>query len=94
MSRETVTLRCEDGMEAVVFHKFVFDDGEDNYEINVEDNYCGHKTKGFLARLDRAWHAFKADPIIWTGIYVEDKERMKKFLNDCLSLLEDYKTNK
>ena len=89
MCRGTVTIRCEDDMEAVVFHKYVYRDGEDSYEINVEDCYCGTNTKGLFARLHRAWHAFKANPICWTGVFVKDKERMRTFLNDCLALLDD-----
>lgn len=94
-----VVLRCEDGQEAVVFSKYTFKsimkltDGtvklDDSYEIMVEDNYVGGDYKGFFGRIKRAWRAFTAKSVIYTGIYCEDKEKMRKFLTDCLALIDE-----
>ena len=101
MKQEQITLRCEDGQEAVVFHKYTFKtlvsnyEGKDSikedidYEINIEDNYIGGDYKGFFGRIKRAWRAFRDKPVVYTGIYCEDKDKMKKFLTDCLNLVED-----
>lgn len=94
-----IVLRCEDGQEAVVFSKYTFKsimklaDGEvkldDGYEIMVEDNYVGGDYKGFFGRIRRAWRAFTSKPVIYTGIYCEDKEKVRKFLTDCLELIDE-----
>ena len=92
MDQKTVTLRCADGLEAVVFTKYTFKD-EVDFDISVEDSYIGGSYKGFLGRLKRAWHAFKAKPVCYTGIYCEDAGKMKKFIVDCLALLEEDANN-
>ena len=101
MTDKTVTLRCEDYIESVVFHKCIYKnliynknkpgsiEKEIDYEINVEDNYIGGEYKGLLGRFRRAWKAFFAKPVIYTGVYCSDKEKMKKFLVDCLSLIDE-----
>ena len=97
MTQEKVILRCEDGQEAVVFTKYIHNPtltngvkfgNEIDYEINIEDTYVGGDYKGFFGRLKRAWKAFRAKPVIYTGVYCENKDKMKKFLTDCLELLE------
>ena len=99
MNTEQVVLRCEDKQEAVVFSKYTYKsimnltDGQvklnDGYEIMVEDSYVGGEYAGFFGRIRRAWRAFFAKPVVYTGIYCEDKEKMRKFLSDCLSLIEE-----
>lgn len=90
MKNEQIVLRCEDGQEAIVFNKYIHgnQDQDINYEINVEDSFVGGDYKGFFGRLKRAWKAFRVKPVVYTGIYCEDKDKMKKFLTDCLELLE------
>ena len=101
MKQEQITLRCEDGAEAVVFTKYTFKTlihrtehtdsiKEDiHYEICVEDDYTGGDYKGFFGRLRRAWRAFWDKPVVYTGIYCEDKNKMRKFLSDCLNLMDE-----
>lgn len=96
---DKVTLRCDDGAEAVVFtkysHKFISVHTEelineiDGYEICVEDDYVGGDYKGFFGRIKRAWRAFWDKPVVYTGIYCEDKKKMRKFLCDCLDLIDE-----
>ena len=101
MKQEQITLRCEDGAEAVVFTKYTFKTlihrtehtdsiKEDiHYEICVEDDYTGGDYKGFFGRLRRALRAFWDKPVVYTGIYCEDKNKMRKFLSDCLNLMDE-----
>ena len=91
MKQEHITLRCEDGQEAVVFTKYHFNAsdiyGNFNYEITIEDSYTGGDYKGFFGRIKRAWRAFWDKPVVYTGIYCEDERKMKHFLCSCLDLL-------
>ena len=102
MKQETITLRCDDGAEAVVFTKYTHDkvimklpdsvvDFDDSYEICIEDDYVGGDYKGFFGRLKRAWRAFWDKPVVYTGIYCENKDKMRKFLTDCLALVDNDK---
>ena len=100
MKIEQITLRCEDSAEAVVFTKYTFKTlvhktehtdsiKEDiSYEINIQDDYTGGDYKGFFGRIKRAWRAFWDKPVVYTGIYCEDKDKMKKFLVDCLKVID------
>ena len=86
---QDIYLRCEDHAETVVFSKHTWNDGDVDYEITIEDSYCGGDYMGLKGRFKRAWMAFFANPICYTGIYCEEKERVKKFLKDCLDLIEN-----
>ena len=101
MNKEQITLRCKDGQEAVVFTKYTFKTlvtnhsakefvNEDiNYEMSIEDSYIGENYKGFFGRIKRAWKAFWDKPVVYTGIYCEDENKMRQFLYDCLELIDD-----
>ena len=91
---QDVSLRCEDHAETVVFSKHTWNYEDNNcydvdYEFTIEDSYCGGDYMGLKGRFKRAWNAFFAKPIYYTGIYCENKERVKKFLKDCLDLIEN-----
>lgn len=83
-----VYLPCDDHAETVVFSKHAWSDGDVDYEITIEDAYCGGDFMGIKGRFKRAWKAFWAKPVSYTGIYCQDEERMKGFLKDCLNLME------
>lgn len=87
---QNVYLRCEDNAEMVVFSEYRWENNKDeiDYEFTIEDSYCGGDYMGITGRFKRAWKAFWAKPLFYTGVYCEDKERMKKFLKDCLDLIE------
>ena len=89
---ETVMLRCDDNAEAVVFNKYTYHYDKSkldiDYEINIEDSYCGGDFMGIKGRFKRAWHAFFAKPVYYSGIYIEDKNRVKKWLEDCLAMID------
>ena len=89
MKQEQITLRCKDGAEAVVFTKYTHHILDIDYEINVEDSYIGGDYKGFFGRLKRAWRAFWDKPVVYTGIYCDDTDKVRKFLTDCLAIVDD-----
>lgn len=90
MNGKQVTIRCNDGQEAAVFSRYDFNNSNSTYEISFEDSYIGGNYKGFFGRLKRAWRAFINKPVVYTGIYCEDKETIRKFLADCISLVIEY----
>jgi hypothetical protein len=90
-NEKSVFLKCDCRAETAVFTRFDWDfrDGEDyNYEFTIEDSYCGGDYMGIKGRFKRAWKAFWAKPVCYTGIYCDSGERMKKFLQECLELIE------
>ena len=88
MDRKEIRLRCEDDAETVVFSKYTYEDNTNDYEFTIEDSYCGGDYMGIKGRFKRAWKAFFAKPICYTGVYCSNKKRMKKFLKDCLNVMD------
>lgn len=89
MTQKTVTLRCNDEQEATVFHRYDYEYIDTYYELAFEDSYIGGEYKGFFGRIKRAWRAFWDKPVVYTGIYCSDKDKMRKFLADCLALVDN-----
>lgn len=94
MKQEYITLRCDDGAEAAVFTKYTHHILDINYEFTIEDSYTGGDYKGLFGRIKRAWRAFWDKPVVYTGIYCEDKQKMRKFLQDCLNLIDNKEEKK
>lgn len=88
MKSKSLHIRCDDRAETVVFTKYIYKNGDADYEISIEDSYCGGDYMGIAGRFKRAWKAFWAKPIYHTGIYVEGEGRIRKFLEDCLDLVK------
>lgn len=88
MEQERVYLRCDCGAEVAVFTRYEYEDGDISYDISIEDDYLGGDYKGFFGRIKRAWKAFMDKPVVYSGIFCEDKEKMRKFLTDCLTLID------
>lgn len=84
-----INMRCDCYAEMVSFIRHNWKDGETSYELNFEDAYCGGDYMGIKGRLKRAWRAFWAKPIYYSGVYCEDGERMRKFLEECLNLMDE-----
>lgn len=92
MSCKDVYLKCDCGSQAVEFKKYSSDNYRD-YEISILDAYCSSEFAGVRGRFKRAWKAFFAKPIYYSGIICTDKDKVKKFLTDCLELLEEDSSN-
>ena len=86
-----VYLSCDDRAEVVQFLKYEWKDDSSDYEICVMDSYCGEGTRGITKRFKRAWKAFWGKPVCYTGVFCEDEDKIKKFLKDCLEIVEDTK---
>lgn len=86
---KVVSLRCEDCAEVISLIGHNWSNGDVDYEIVVEDAYCGGGYSGFFGRIRRAWSAFWAKPISYTGVYIEGKDRIRVFLEECVQLIEN-----
>lgn len=84
-----VYLRCDDHAECVVFSRHDWERTDISYEFTIEDSYCGGDYMGIKGRFKRAWKAFWAKPVYYSGVYCQDGKRMRKFLEDCLSLMNE-----
>lgn len=96
MEVKSVELRCDDRAELLTFNRYEYKPTQTpdsiirdvDYEINLEDSYCRTRCNRFV----RAWKAFWAKPIYYSGIYTRDKEKVRKWLLDCLKLVNETDT--
>ena len=84
-----VYIRCEDHAECAVFGRHKWRDDDIDYSFAIEDAYCGCDYMGIKGRFKRAWKAFWAKPVCYNEVYCMDSKRMRKFLEDCLSLMDE-----
>jgi hypothetical protein len=90
MNSKEINLRCDCHSEMVTFFRHNWRDGDVDYELSIADDYCGGSGyTGIKGRFKRAWKAFCAKPVYYSGVYCQDGWRMRKFLEECLSLMEE-----
>ena len=86
----TAMIRCECHSEKLILERTVWDDGDEMYEFSIVDSYIGNRGhRGLFGRFVRAWHAFWDKPIYYAGVVVNQKERVREFLNECMEVLDD-----
>ena len=89
MNSKEINMRCDCRAEMVTFMRHDWKHDETDYELTFEDAYCGGDYMGIKGRLKRAWKAFWDKPIYYSVVYCQDGQRMRKFLEDCLSLMDE-----
>ena len=89
MQFKNITLRCDCNAEAVVFTKYEYADGDKSYGISFEDDYKKSEFSGLFGRFKRAWYAFKSKPVVHMDVFTDDKNKMRKFLSNCLNLIDE-----
>lgn len=89
MKDKIYTIRCDDNAEALVFTKLCFKNDKPFYSLDVEDSYCRADYMGIRGRFKRASHAFFAKPIVYSGICIQDGDRLEMFLKDCLAAVQE-----
>lgn len=97
VNRKDIYFRCEYDSDTIVFSRYDWEHKnsiETDYEMAFQDAYCGGYYSGVKGRFKRAWNAFFAKPITYTSVYCEDADRMRKFLEDCLALMDDTEKEK
>ena len=82
-------MRCDCCAEMATLIRHNWKDGEVSCELSIEDAYCAGDYMGIKGRFKRAWHAFWAKPVYYSAVYCEDINRMRKFLEDCLNLIDE-----
>ena len=89
VTSKEVNMRCDCCAEVATFLRHDWKYNDTSYELTIEDAYCGGDYMGIKGRFKRAWKAFWAKPIYYSGVYCQGGERMRKFLEDCLSLMNE-----
>lgn len=89
-----VNMRCDCCAEMVTFIRHNWENSNPSYELTIEDAYCGGDYMGIKGRFKRAWRAFWAKPVYYSGVYCEDSTRMREFLQGCRDLMNEIDDSK
>jgi hypothetical protein len=78
----TVMLKCDCGCSMLVVDKTVWDDGEVDYDISVQDSRYDHNYTTLWGRLMTAMKILFGKPVYYSDVYIESPERFMKFVED------------
>lgn len=90
-----IMLPCDCGCCMFVIEKTVWEDGDMNYNISVQDSSYGHSYNTLWGRLQRAVKALFGKPIYFNDVYLEGEDTFQQLVRDMNALaasnLTDYK---
>ena len=84
---ETVILRCKCQCCMLVVDKEIFDDGEINYNLSVQDSYYYHNFSTLWGRIKCACKALFGKPIYYNDVYLEDPAEFRGFVKELNGLV-------
>ena len=87
----SVYLKCDCGCSVLVVDKTVWDDGEINYNITVQDSRYDHNYTTLLGRIKSAIKIMFGKPVYYSDIYIDRPEKFKKFVSKLNELYADEK---
>ena len=82
----TIILKCDCGCSMFVVEKSVWDDGEIDYNISVQDSRYDHNYNTLWSRIKSAFTILFGKPVYYSDVYINDPERYKEFVNQMNSL--------
>jgi hypothetical protein len=85
-NKETsVTLKCACGCSMLVVEKTIWEDGEIDYNVSVQDSRYDHNYTTLWGKLKSALKLLFGKPVYYSDVYIDKPEKFKDFverLND------------
>jgi hypothetical protein len=72
-----------------VVDKTVWDNGEVDFNISVQDSRYDHNYTTLWGRLKTAMKILFGEPVYYSDVYIEGTEIFRKFVEDLNKLLEE-----
>lgn len=83
------SISCHDHAELLQLERIIWSENDEYMAFSIMDSYVGrNQYQGLSGRLRRAWRVFFAKPICYAEIIVMEKERVRRFLNECRAVLD------
>jgi hypothetical protein len=70
-----------------VIEKTIWDDGDINYNITIQDSRYDHNYNTVWGRIKRATKVLLGKPVYYNDVHMENEDRYKKLLVDMQNLL-------
>jgi len=78
----SVYLKCSCGCSMLVADKTVWEDGEINYNITVQDSRYDHKYTTIWGRIKSAIKILFGKPVYYSDVYIESPDKFRAFVED------------
>ena len=77
-----ITLPCSCKCCMLAIEKTIWEDGEINYNITIQDSRYDHNFNTLWGRIKRAAKILFGKPIYYNDVYLEGEETFKKLIED------------
>lgn len=77
-----ITLPCDCKCCMFVVEKSMWEDGDVNYNITIQDSRYDHNYNTIWGRIKRATKILFGKPIYYSDVYLESEESFKKLIID------------
>ena len=85
---EMITLPCDCRCCMFVVEKTIWEDGDVNYNITIQDSRYDHNYNTLRGRIKRACKALFGKPVYFSDVHMENEDTFRKLLKDMEALLE------
>lgn len=82
----TVMLKCDCGCSMFVVEKSIWDDGEVNYNITVQDSRYDHNNATLWGRIKGAAKILFGKPVYYSDVYIDEPKKFKDFVEEINSM--------
>ncbi len=79
---QRITLPCDCGCCMFVVEKSVWEDGDINYNITIQDSRYDHNYNTLWGRIKRAAKILFGKPIYYNDVHLEGEESFHQLVND------------
>ena len=77
-----ITLPCDCKCSMFVVEKTVWEDGDINYNITIQDSRYDHNYNTIWGRVKRAARSLFGKPIYYSDVHLDGEETFKKLVKD------------
>jgi len=78
----SVMLKCACGCSMLVVERTVWEDGEIDYDISVQDSRYDHNYTTIWGRFKSAMKILFGKPVYYSDVYIENPEKFKALVED------------
>ena len=84
-----ITLPCDCKCSMFVVEKTMWEDGDINYNITIQDSRYDHNYNTIRGRIKRAAKILIGKPIYYSDVHLDGEERFHKLLKDMNELANE-----
>jgi hypothetical protein len=85
----SVMLKCTCGCSMLVAEKTVWDDGEIDYDISIQDSRYDHNYTTLWGRIKTAMKILFGKPVYYSDVYIDKPEKFKEFVDQLYKLYQE-----